>query len=274
MCRLLLTVSTTEIPTATIQQYIWSEQHAMIKQCYKLPYTPNDTDNPRNHHINLDGYGIGFYNDNNNPHIFTNTGQPWNDNNLQQLVPLIRTKLLIVHIRAINNPEVSSQQTKPVHQFNCHPFSYQDYMFCHNGTIEIFSTGKYRKKIINRIDDSLITEIKGTTDSEYLFYLILTYTLEGLDIVNSVTKALRYINRLNKHAVITANLVLTNNKDIVVTRYINRVSEQPPSLYCQQTDNKLVIASEPLTKEDSTWSLVDRNTMLHIADGTKTVIPL
>jgi len=270
MCRLLLVLSNSVLSTDEIKKYLWFGDHAIFKQCYKEPYTPNDEGNIRNHCLNLDGYGIGFYNtdDNDTPHIYTNVIPSWNDSNLMQLLPFIKTKMLMAHIRAVDPitdadfRNINSTNMTPVHNFNCHPFTYKNYMFCHNGFMQVFNNGKNRKKIINKIDDCLITEIKGNTDSEYLFYLIMTYILAGIGMIESVRKAIKYISRIDNYSVFSMNILLTDGKETVATRYININNYKPPSLYICQKDGITIVTSEPLVKGCCTWKLVERNKIL------------
>ena len=47
----------------------------------------------------------------------------------------------------------------------------------HNGLIREFS--RVRRELVLAVDDSLFTSIEGTTDSETMFYLALTFGLES-----------------------------------------------------------------------------------------------
>lgn len=271
MCRLLLVFSPNILSLSDIKKFLWFYNHSIFKQCYKDPHTPLDENNSRNHTINLDGYGLGFYNGS-TPHIYTNIIPSWNDINLFQIIHFITTYLLMVHIRATdplveNNFQfVDNLNLSPVHTYNCHPFSYNEYLFCHNGVIQEFYNGHGRKLIINAIDDDLLVRIMGNTDSEYLFFLILTFIKQNFNIIDSITQTINFINNLNHNSIFSMNIILTDGITIFAIRYINQPDQSPPSLYLCQSDNKFFISSEPINKHDHTmqWSLVQRNSLVSI----------
>ena len=62
-------------------------------------------------------------------------------------------------------------------QTNCHPFRHGRWLFVHNGVIEGFQV--MRRDLLYAVDPALFDRIAGSTDSEVLFYLALTYGLAG-----------------------------------------------------------------------------------------------
>ena len=58
--------------------------NSLIKQSYNKPYSPLlEQPNHRDHEINVDGFGIGWYFDNNiEPCKYLGLKPPWNDINL------------------------------------------------------------------------------------------------------------------------------------------------------------------------------------------------
>ena len=61
-------------------------------------------------------------------------------------------------------------------QTNCHPFRHGRWLFVHNGFIDGYA--RLRRDLLLAVDPELFDEIEGTTDSELLFYLALTFGLE------------------------------------------------------------------------------------------------
>lgn len=55
---------------------------------------------------------------------------------------------------------------------NTHPFVYGRWIFVHNGTVPEFL--KVRDRMIEEVDPLLRNDIKGTTDSETIFYYVLS----------------------------------------------------------------------------------------------------
>ena len=115
--------------------------------------------------LNADGFGLGWYSHEIDkiPGVFKSTQPAWNDNNLKHLANKIKSSCFLAHVRASTVGDIVLN--------NCHPFSYHEYAFVHNGTIRFFD--KIKRQIINELDDIIFSEIKAQTDSEHLFFLIM-----------------------------------------------------------------------------------------------------
>jgi len=144
-------------------------------------------------------------------------------------------------------------------------------MFCHNGFIEAFYDGKIRKQIINKIDDDLLIDIKGNTDSEYIFYLLLTFIEKIKDVKEAIKETLLFLNDVSESYILSINICLLNKNNVYVTRYINKEDEVPPSLYYEKINDKIIISSEPLNKKKDidtdeilTWKKIEKNKLLYI----------
>ena len=80
----------------------------------------------------------------------------------------IASPLVFAHIRASTG--------SPVQQTNCHPFRNGNWLFMHNGFVDGFHDIK--RDLALAVDPSLYPEIEGTTDTELMFYLALTFGLK------------------------------------------------------------------------------------------------
>ena len=117
---------------------------------------------------NGDGFGVGWYGEEDTPAVFKSIEPAWNDRNLRELAHSVRSGLVFAHIRASTGT--------PIQQTNCHPFRHGRRLWMHNGLIREFP--RVRRELTLAVDDSLFTSIEGTTDSELMFHLALTYGLE------------------------------------------------------------------------------------------------
>ncbi|MFD3333093.1 class II glutamine amidotransferase [Streptomyces sp. NPDC058700] len=118
---------------------------------------------------NGDGFGVGWYTDDNeSPALLRDIGPAWNNRNLREMADHVRSPLFFAHIRASTGTAVQ--------QSNCHPFRYGRWMFMHNGAIAGFHL--MRRDLTLLVDPALYAGIEGTTDSEVMFYLALTYGLD------------------------------------------------------------------------------------------------
>jgi predicted glutamine amidotransferase len=118
---------------------------------------------------NGDGFGVGWYGTREVPGVFRSIEPAWNDRNLRELAGQITSRRVLAHIRASTG--------SPVQQTNCHPFRHGRWLMMHNGYIGELS--RVRRDLALAVDPSLFPEIEGTTDTELLFHLALTYGLEA-----------------------------------------------------------------------------------------------
>src|ERR1700756_2188431 len=63
----------------------------------------------------------------------------------------------------------------PVQQTNCHPFRYRNWLFVHNGHVGGYQ--RLRRDLLLAVRPNLFGNIAGSTDSELLFHLALTFGL-------------------------------------------------------------------------------------------------
>ena len=118
---------------------------------------------------NGDGFGVGWYGALETPGVFRSTEPAWNDRNLRELSALASSRRVFAHIRASTGSAV--QQT------NCHPFRHGRWLWMHNGFLDGFPVMK--RDLAFAVDPALFHEIEGSTDSEMLFFLALTFGLHG-----------------------------------------------------------------------------------------------
>ena len=118
---------------------------------------------------NGDGFGIGWYGKGPEPRLYRSTAPAWNDRNLRELSAEVESPLFLAHVRASTGTAV--QQT------NCHPFRHGKWLFMHNGLINGYA--QMKRELALAVDAALYPCIEGTTDSEMMFYLTLTFGLDA-----------------------------------------------------------------------------------------------
>lgn len=267
MCRLLAYMGTPII----IDKLLYQPKNSLINQSINA----RELEEP----LNGDGFGLGWYvpEVNYEPVTFVSVYPAWNNRNLRNLAPKIRTECLIAHVRAASVGDVSES--------NCHPFQYKSLLMMHNGGVENFHSIK--RHIRQPLTDELYNWIKGQTDSEHLFAYLLNYLLKNHPVltVEAVTEAFEYtFNMLKKmmqeNGITEAaylNMVITNGLFIVGTRYVTDPKEEPLTLYfsegskyvCEngvcrmlepeERDQAVLVVSEKLTDEKKDWKEVPKN---------------
>ena len=111
--------------------------------------------------------GLGWYEHRSEPALFRSISPAWGDENLLELATEIRTRLFLAHVRAGTGT--------PVQQTNCHPFRYRNWLFVHNGYVAGYQ--RLRRDLLLAVHPDLFGNIAGSTDSELLFHLALTFGL-------------------------------------------------------------------------------------------------
>jgi glutamine amidotransferase len=151
---------------------------------------------------------------------------------------------------------------------NTHPFAFGRWVFVHNGTVPNFP--QVRDRMIGHIDPMMRNDIRGTTDSEHIFYYILSLHLThpDLPLMEVVRLALQRIDAWSKEVTpdrkAGLNIVLTDGNHFVGSRagrtlwHLEReyVFECPicgkPHVHHEKGTGyrAFEIASEPLTDEN------------------------
>jgi glutamine amidotransferase len=143
-----------------LEKALYSPAHSLIDQSLHARLGAEPT--------NGDGFGIGWYDSAPAPGVFRSIEPAWNDHNLRELAGHVSSPHFFAHIRAAIGSAV--QQT------NCHPFRHGRWLWMHNGLVSGFATIK--RELVFTVDESLYDEIAGSTDSEVLFHLALTFGLQ------------------------------------------------------------------------------------------------
>ncbi len=267
MCRLMAYMGTPII----VDKLLYQPKNSLINQSFSA----RELEEP----LNGDGFGIGWYvpEVNYEPVNFVSVNPAWNNRNLRNLAPKIKTECLVAHVRAASVGDVSES--------NCHPFQYQNLLMMHNGGVEQF--GKVKRLIRNNLSDELYNWIKGQTDSEHIFAQILNqlpyhdhrlepeHVTEAFEKTFEALKNLMHQNGIDEPAYL--NMVLTNGRFTVGTRYVTDPLLEPLTLYhsegsryvCEdgvcrmlepeEREHAVLVVSEKLTDNEYDWKEVPRN---------------
>jgi glutamine amidotransferase len=231
---------------------------------------------------NGDGFGVGWYGEDETPRLYRSTHPAWNDRNLRELASGISSPLFFAHIRASTGSAI--QET------NTHPFRYGRWLWMHNGLIREFP--RVHRELVTAIDDSLFNSIEGTTDSETMFYLALTFGLEG-DPVGAVEQMVGLVEETgHRHDVehpIQMTIATTNGQDIWAFRYssegdsrslwfstrMDELKALYPNLQELEalSDETRVIVSEPLGDLPGVWNEAPESHYGVVQPGTDKLAP-
>ena len=192
--------------------------------------------------IACDGFGFAYLH-NNKWKIYKNEMHYKQDTKIMSFIDRIDSMGIVIgHLRHIC-PSCTMRNI-----YNTHPFIYKNQVFVHNGALIDFE----KDKICNYIDKNLSIHIKGNTDSEYMFYLLLTIKNniynnypkldEKIKLKKTFNKFFYILNKISKE--IFANIIFATNKFVVITRY---ATKKHTTLFVNDTnDNSTLITTEPI----------------------------
>jgi predicted glutamine amidotransferase len=167
------------------------------------------------------------------------------DPNNKKLIKDIDSKTIIGHIRNIYHENMTPEQIcDELKMENVHPFQHENHLFMHHGDLfleykndlvnyQLGHNDKEFKNVINKIMKNISPEfkskIKGKTDSEIIFYLLLfiqKLSRRNHDEKNAIVNSFHILNRiLNKYGISnSSNIVFTNNQYIFIAKIYNNNS--------------------------------------------------
>jgi len=259
-----------------IDELLYRPKHGLIDQSLHSRMGAETT--------NGDGFGIGWYSNGNGgtPGRFRSVSPAWNDSNLRDLAAHIESPLFLAHIRATSGT--------PVQQTNCHPFRHGRWLFVHNGVLEGFPV--LRRDLVLAVDPSLFDSIEGTTDSEVLFHLALTFGLEH-DPLGGLERAVGFVEEAARargiEGAVQMTVGMSDGERLYGARYAT--AQRPRTLFVSQDVTALrhlhpdsprlaglsaedrVIVSEPLGDLAGAWVEVPESTAVIIQRGADEMRP-
>jgi len=118
-----------------------------------------------------DGWGVAYYKQN-VPHVVKTADTAVADSIFQRVSGVVSSETVVAHLRKATHGELS--------MINSHPFQHGDWVFAHNGGIPNFED--YRDEVESRIFPTLRSFILGDTDSEVIFYFLLSNLEKRIDL--------------------------------------------------------------------------------------------
>ncbi len=286
MCRALLYLG----QPLLVDHLLFSPDNSLVKQSYnpKLMSTIQ----------NLAGFGLSAWNSGSaNPELpllYKTMQLPFYDHNLGSLSKKIKANSALAHVRGT----IYSLNEVVIPQ-NAHPFIYHDthLAMAHNG--QLTDINKMKRDLYELIDPVYATQMGGTTDSEWIYALLLSQLPKQRDQWNAacvskgVIDTLEVLAKIRKQkgikVVSPINLFITAPDFIISTRFVFDYGYYPEGYgeehyayhtlwftrgECYEstdgdyrmtyTDNNssIIIASEPLTEDTTSWIEIPEYTLI------------
>lgn len=277
MCRFLAYLGTPILA----EDLITKPENSLIHQSYGA----REMDEP----LNGDGFGLGWYAKSirEEPGVFKSITPAWSNHNLKLNAGIIKSNCFFAHIRAASESVVAENNT--------HPFYYKQYLMMHNGVVHQFK--KIKRDLINLLSEEVYEWIKGETDTEHIFALMMQNTenenpeteVQLTDMAKAFKKTFLQIETLKRKYGLEEptllNMVVTDGHRMIATRYSSAPEQESRTLYytegekyicegntcrmlpAKEQSKSMLIVSEKLDDFENEWIMVpDNNALLVNAD--------
>jgi predicted glutamine amidotransferase len=251
-----------------IDELLFKSQHGIVDQSLHARMGAEPT--------NGDGFGLGWYGAGDGPAIYRSVAPAWGDPNLRELASHIESPLFLAHVRAAIG--------SPVQETNCHPFRRGRWLFVHNGYLGGFHD--VRRDLMLAVDPSLFGDVVGSTDTEVVFHLAVTFGLED-DPIGALERAVGFIEAVaERHGVsdpVQASFGVTDGESLWAVRYAT--ADKPRSLFASAdadsvrhlypdnprfqrlTPDDRLIVSEPFSDLPGLWQEIPPSTAVTVRRG-------
>jgi predicted glutamine amidotransferase len=258
-----------------LEELLYKPEHSLIDQSLHSRLGVETT--------NGDGFGVGWYGpDAQTPAVFHSIEPAWNDRNLREVAGHVLSPLFLAHIRASTGTAV--QQT------NCHPFRHGRWLWVHNGLVRDFH--RVKRELALAVDESLFPQMEGSTDSEMLFYLALTFGLEE-NPPAAVERMVGHVEEVgHRHGTehpIQMTIGTTDGSSVWAFRYssegksrslyystdmrsVREMYPERPRLQ-EASDETRIIVSEPIVDLPGAWNEVPESSYGVVRDGEDQLHP-
>ena len=201
------------------------------------------------------GFGIGWYGTGDGPGVYQSALAPWDDGGLRNLARHVSSPLFIAHLASTAAPAV---------------MQYGRWLFVHDGAVSHFDDIK--PELLAAVNPSLINALGGSSDSEVLLALAITFGLSD-DPVAGLERAVGFVEAISeRHGVgsaVQASMGLSDGESLWAVRYCTRGPAPPlfasadvqaarmlypdrPLIQLLKDDDHLIV-SEPLADIPGAW---------------------
>ncbi|MHA6326626.1 class II glutamine amidotransferase [Roseivivax sp. CAU 1753] len=160
MCRVLAYIG----PEIPLESLLLEPENSLINQALDPELHPL---------LQLAGWGFGAWSDHllkpDAPLLYHRPMGAFYDDNAQGIIPSLQGNTLLAHVRAAayNSLTVLADE-------NCHPFSYDGtpWIIAQNGALPHWRI--LQRELISHCEDRYLKQLRGTTDTEFLYVLLLS----------------------------------------------------------------------------------------------------
>ena len=160
MCRVLAYIG----PETPLESLLLKPANSLINQAL---------DPERHPELQLAGWGFGAWGEHllkpEDPFIYRRPMAAFYDDNADRIIPSLQASTMLAHVRAASY----NSKTVLVDE-NCHPFSFDEtpWIIAQNGDMPNWML--LQRKLLQHCEDRYLKQMRGTTDTEFLYALLLS----------------------------------------------------------------------------------------------------
>jgi glutamine amidotransferase len=200
-----------------------------------------------------DGWGIGWYEaSSSEPRVVRSPADARTDPAFRIAAQGVTASTFIAHVRDASVGERN--------EANSHPFAHGPWLFAHNGTLRAFE--QLADRIAAETDPALLACRRGTTDSEAIFYWLLTRLRNTTDdqvitseMGDSIAELARRSREYPSNVPSKFNLLLANGRRLWASRWEH-------DLCWIEAPDRVIVASEPIG--EGSWQEVPEHSILSV----------
>jgi predicted glutamine amidotransferase len=275
----------------SLETLLYDTDSSLVRQAYSPRMTAA--------RLNLAGFGVVAWDRGSarpdEPFVYRTTTLPVYDRNLRSLARKLEPSCTLAHVRG-----VPLEDSEIVSEVNLHPFRHPraSVALAHNGHLRQFP--RMRFDLLPHVRPEVQRRIEGTTDSAWMYAVLLSElddpfsTPDADELADAAVRMLRLVREVRaRNRIATSsptNLFLTTGRSLVATRFSFDYGWYPDDDALLEVDlpyvslwytlgdrysaengewgmrgeglRSLLIASEPLTADASTWLEVPEYTLL------------
>ena len=203
---------------------------------------------------NADGWGIGWYDDRpGDPQVVKEPAPASESQLFVDTAHNVSARIALAHIRRSSGT--------PRAPANTHPFAAGQWLFCHNGHCP-------RERIVEYLVPLYRDRLRGETDSEAYFALLLQHIETAADVVIGLQHALREVTAVRDYTGL--NFLLSDGMKIYAFHY--SIDPERHGMVLQHGTGLELVASEPVGT--GTWETVPNGALAVLTPSGHTLAQL
>lgn len=250
MCRLAAYLG----PPVLLRRFLQDPSHSLIKQSW----APREMSEAV---LNADGFGLGWYTEENLPATYLTTQPAWSDVNINGLAASLDRPLWLGCVRSATEGQLTGL-------VNTQPFVSGSILYTHNGFVRDFNPA-FKTRCHETLRPEILAGINGSTDSEFLFAVMRQHFQESNapEFRAGLLQGLAGMADIIGEGSALLNFIITDGRQLYAIRHA--INADCPSLYFNVADPAFpgasLAASERLT-DDANWQPVPEHHLLIISN--------